>query len=88
MIVIDTLIDRADLKAQFDSLKQGDVIRYKANWNDDLVYHSQIEVNRFGEKFVCGVHNYPNPGGMRFYNRLPDFRDLTFFEKIQCNTPK
>lgn len=80
------LNDRPDLLEDYNSLTQGDKIKFKWYGNSELIYSGRIELSRFGDKYFVNEHNYSNPvilESMRFYNRLMPFEDLTYFEKCQ-----
>lgn len=70
----------------YQSLKQGDKIRFKWWSNDNLVYIGRIEIDNFGEKYFINESNYQDNillyEGMRYYNRLMDFGDFTEFELL------
>lgn len=80
-------VDLSHLQSEYDSLSQGDKIRFKWYGNAELLYEGRIEVDRFGGLYFCSEHNYTGHPeileSMRFYNRLMPLEHMTFFEKIK-----
>ncbi len=64
------LNDRLDLHEDYNSLKQGDKIKFKWYGNSELVYIGRIEMSSYGEPFFVNEESYSNPiilKSMRFY---------------------
>lgn len=76
-------------KQDYNNLNQGDKIEFKWHGNDTLTYTGRIELHPWIEsKFFVSEHNYENNNikesceGMRYYNELDSFFELTYFKKI------
>lgn len=73
----------------YDSLKQGDKIRFRWYGNKSEDYIGRVEINRWGVKYWCGEWNYegdqliPHCKGMQFYNSLVSFNEFTEFEILK-----
>lgn len=73
----------------YENLKQGDKIEFKWRGNSSLTYIGRIEIYpTTRDVFFVAEHNYKNDQikeyceGMRYYNSLDSFYELTYFKKL------